>query len=749
MQEFWAHTENPSGKPHLLKDHLREVGKLARQFAERGNPDLAQAAEWAGLLHDLGKYREEFQAYLLGKRQSSHETHHAVYGAALAFKHRNLALAFAIAAHHAGLHDTESLRELLSDARYNFKCLPELQQRFETEVGNLNLGFSDPDFCKDKLRLEMFTRMIFSALVDADFLDTEAHYQLQMRKSFPLEPERLLAQLLAEKNSKSTAGELNALRNRIFQQCLDAAAMRPGFFSLTAPTGGGKTLSGMAFALKHAQLHGLRRVIVVIPYLSIIEQNAAQYRRIFDPDGKGIVIEHHSAVEPRRADPNEERPLNPLERSPLEYASENWDAPIIVTTSVQFIESLFASRTSRCRKLHNIARSVVIFDEVQTLPTHLLNPLLNVLRELQRTYGVSFVFSTATQPAFSKSSSVIEGFAADEITEITEDTGRTFQQLQRVRYRFSSPVETIGWATIAARMVEGKQALCVVNTRRHAFELWSDLHRALPETERDSLFHLSSWMCAQHRFDQLGDDKAMAAQTIRARLKRGAPCRVVSTQLIEAGVDVDFPLVYRALAPLDSIVQAAGRCNREGRLTDESGRPLLGEVMIFIPEENRLPPGIYQTATGITSTLLQQISEQQLATDHQLFERYFTQIYQYADTDAQAIQELRAGFNFRTVAREAKVISDDTRPVIVPYGASSDIIAAIKDKGRENFSKYDLRKLQRYIVNLRAHDFLLLQSLGQIRELFPNWEMYVLAEGLYDKRFGVILNQRSEEDFII
>jgi len=743
MSHYWAHTDNPKGQPHLLKDHLREVGKLARQFAEAGNPDLAEAAEWAGLLHDLGKYRDEFQQYLRDERESSVETHHAIYGAALAFNHRKLALAFAIAAHHAGLHDTEALRELLKGARYDFNCLPELQQRFETEVGKLNLDFPDLEFGKDKLRLEMFTRMIFSALVDADFLDTEIHYQMQTRNSFALEPERMLAQLLAEKNSKPSSGALNALRNRVFQQCLDAAALPPGFFSLTVPTGGGKTLSGMAFALKHAQLHGLRRVIVVIPYLSIIEQNAAQYRRIFDPEDKGIVIEHHSAVKvPDDADEAQRR-------SPLEYAAENWDAPIIVTTSVQFIESLFASRTSRCRKLHNIARSAVIFDEVQTLPTHLLNPLLNVLRELQRTYSVSFVFSTATQPAFRKSGSVVEGFAENEIAEITKDTGETFQQLQRVRYRFSSPMRTMRWSEVAAQMAERKQALCVVNTRRHAFELWNELRRALPEGERDSLFHLSSWMCAQHRFDLLGDDKAIEATTIRARLKRGAPCRVVSTQLIEAGVDVDFPLVYRVLAPLDSIVQAAGRCNREGRLTDESGQAALGEVVIFAPEENRLPPGIYQTATGITNTLLQQIGEQQLATDHQLFERYFTQLYQYADTDAKAIQELRASFNFRTVAREAKVISDDTRPLIAPYGDGPKIIADIRNKGREKFNKRDLRRLQRYIVNLQNRDFLLLRALEQVKELFPNWEMYVLAEGLYDNCFGVILNQRSEEDFII
>ncbi|MBA3356158.1 MAG: hypothetical protein H0U18_09535 [Pyrinomonadaceae bacterium] len=303
-------------------------------------------------------------------------------------------------------------------------------------------------------------------------------------------------------------------------------------------------------------------------------------------------------------------------------------------------------------------------------------------------------------------------------------------------------------------MAESGQALCVVNTRRDAFELWNVLHRNLPESEQHSLFHLSSWMCAQNRFDLLGDERAIDEDTIRALLKRGSPCRVVSTQLIETGVDVDFPRVYRALAPLDSIVQAAGRCNREGRLTDELGQPALGEVILFTPEESRLPPGIYQTATGITSTLLQQINEQQLAADHQLFERYFTQLYQYADTDAKALQELRAGFNFRTVAREAKVITDDTLPVIVPYkdGKKSDgvkLVREIRDKGREKFSKYDLRRLQRYMVNLRSRDFLLLQSLEQVRELFPNWELYVLAEGFYDKRFGVILHQRSEEDFIL
>jgi CRISPR-associated endonuclease/helicase Cas3 len=323
--------------------------------------------------------------------------------------------------------------------------------------------------------------MLFSALVDADFLDTEAHYTGAMRKSVEFRPAELLQWLIAEKESKSQAGELNAIRNRIFQQCLDKAKESPDFFSLTVPTGGGKTLSAMAFALAHAAQHKLRRVIVVIPYLSIIEQNAAQYRHIFDPENQGIVIEHHSAVTVPE-DKNESRPRAPFEKHANEYAAENWDAPVIVTTSVQFIESLFACRTSRCRKLHNIAHSLVIFDEVQTLPSHLLNPLLNVFRDLRDNYGVSFVFSTATQPAFRhRLSSLSEGFKPCEVREITQDIIETFSRLRRVKIHVPKMNEVTGWDSLAQQISERRQSLCVVNVRRHAFELREKLRRVLPD----------------------------------------------------------------------------------------------------------------------------------------------------------------------------------------------------------------------------------------------------------------------------
>jgi CRISPR-associated endonuclease/helicase Cas3 len=663
-------------------------------------------------------------------------------------------LSIAIAGHHAGLHDRSKLQALVNDEKYKaMERLPLLIERFAAEVGPPDEQFAEPQFdLTQKTHAELYIRMLFSTLVDADFLDTEAHYTGALRQSCEFRPDALITRLLAEKATKSSAGELNTLRNCIFQQCLDAAELPPDFFSLTVPTGGGKTLSSMAFALRHAERHGLRRVIVVIPYLSIIEQNAAQYRRIFDPENTGIVIEHHSAV--GVPEDREER-----QRSPLEYAAENWDAPIVVTTSVQFIESLFVNRPSRCRKLHNIARSIVIFDEVQTLPSHLLNPLLNILRELKTHYGISVVFSTATQPAFRRNASTLkEGFAANDIIEITRDTAETLSKLRRVKFRLPSTEEMTNWHTLAEEIAERPQALCVLNVRRHAFELWEALRNVLASDERDTVFHLSSAMCAQHRFDLLGDDRDPAAATIRHRLRTGQPCRVLSTQLIEAGVDVDFPVIWRALGPLDAIVQAAGRCNREGRLQDANGNLALGEVIVFRPVENSLLRGIYSVATGVTETMLARTDAGMLATGHTLFEQYFSQLYQYVPTDYTqtgecSIQEERENLRFREVARKARVIADNTRPVIVPYGEGREHIVEIRTrpqtKGQPRFDKTDLQRLQRFMVNIHQRDFTKLLALGQISPLLPNLELYVLSEGFYHDHLGLLINQRPAEDFLL
>lgn len=753
---YYAHTaeteagERDPNKSHWqpLSEHLRNVADKAREF---GGP-LGPAAKWAGLLHDLGKYREPFQEYLAGKRPGSAETHHAVFGAALAFQREWVGPAFAIAGHHAGLHDVSDLQALVGGEKYDaVNRLVPLVKRFEDELGKISNELAEPEFAKcaeDKAVAEFYVRMLFSCLVDADFLDTEQFSRGQERRSLKLDAALLLERLQAHRGEFDSSGELNALRNRVFEDCLAKAAEPTGFFFLTVPTGGGKTLSGMAFALEHARRHDMERVIVVIPYLSIIEQNAAEYRKVLDPNDEGIVIEHHSAVAPK-GDNDEQG------RSPEELAAENWDAPIIVTTSVQFIESLFANRTSKCRKLHNIANSVVLLDEVQTLPAHLLNPLLHVLRDLKKHYRVSFVFSTATQPAFKRSTSLSNGFDEREVKELVSQPDDLFKKLGRVAYSVRKTESD--WSELAEEWASQhesglKQALGVVNTRKQAAEWWEMLRDSLKEQglSKDrlearlrSVFHLSSAMCAEHRTQVL--------KKVRRRLREGRFCWLVSTQVVEAGVDIDFPLVYRALGPLDSIVQAAGRCNREGRL------PSKGRVVVFRPTDAKLPGGVYRVATDIAARLLDDLATDDWSCEPALFGRYFAELFEYVSTDHDRkrecpIQEDREALRFREVARKAKVITDDTQAVIAPMKQALEEVDAIRERaqtGGPRFTRKDLRDLQRFMVNLHLRDFHALDSMGLLRPLLPGMELRVLDEAAYHEHLGVVIGSRPTEDFLL
>ncbi len=725
-----------------LKDHLRQVADLAKRFA--APLGLVGEAELAGLLHDLGKYRDEFQSYLRGERGSSVETQHAVFGAAWAAEdgRSSLASALAVAGHHAGLHDCGELQGMFAKPVLRMKqTLPDLIARFEAELGPLPPPPSPPPWVKDEFSTEFYARLIFSCLVDADRLDTACWPETPLPDRV-LETEHLLKQThaeRAEKAAKNPDSPLAALRNRIFDTAIERAALPPGFFSLTVPTGGGKTLASMAFALAHAKAHGLRRIIVVIPYLSIIEQNAAEYRRIF---GEEVVLENHSGVRPKDD-------LAEEEKSRLELVSENWDAPVIVTTSVQFLESLFASSPSKCRKLHRIPRSVVIFDEVQTLPAHLLKPTFNVFRELAANYGTSFVFSSATQPAFRKCAALPDGFGPDELREIAPEPDELFRKLRRVNYHLPKAGESLDWPELAARIAATSQALCVVNLTRHAKELWEQLKRALPD---ESPIHLSSAMCPQHRLSLI--------QMIRERLRAGQPCRVVSTQLIEAGVDVDFPVVWRALGPLDSIVQVAGRCNREGRR-------VAGEVHVFRPLDHKLPPGVYRAASdqaAITLAALggDEVASIRLATDPQLFRDYFQNLYQAVNTDyakrgETSIQEDRELLRYREVSRKAKVIADEGQPVIIardnfnrPYAAP--LIEEIRNRqpapGQFRFTRDDLRRLQRFMVNVHSHKFQQLEAMKNIRPLLPNLELYVLDHGFYHPDLGLVIDNLPLDTFL-
>jgi CRISPR-associated endonuclease/helicase Cas3 len=562
-RKYYAHTaEDADGnrdpdesKWQPLAEHLQNVATLAAKFAAPFGAE--KEAHLAGLLHDLGKYRDEFQAYLRGKRASSAETQHAIFGAAWAaaeYRPQLFASKLAIAGHHAGLHNHCDLEGMCCKPSLRIsETIPALIALFEKELGPLPRLPTPPTWVLKSLEIdnahaaEFYTRLIFSCIVDADRLDS-AHWPASPLPDTRFDADTLLAAVHTERSHKAKINPdspLAALRNRIFDTALERAALAPGFFSMTVPTGGGKTLASMAFALAHSRRHGLRRIIVVIPYLSIIEQNAAEYRRIF---GDGIVLENHSGVTPSE-DAEEE------EKSRLELVSENWDAPIIVTTSVQFLESLFAASPVRCRKLHRIPRSVVIFDEVQTLPAHLLAPTFNVLRELAANYETSFVFSSATQPAFRRCPALPDGFLPSELREIAPSPYELFKKLRRVTYRLPSPGETFNWPTLATSLAAPPQVLCVVNLTRHARELWEQLSQHLRQLNDFGLpydeapIHLSSSMCAQHRLDLIA--------RIKERLRLGQPCRVVSTQMIEAEVDVDFPEVWRAIGPLDSIVQVA------------------------------------------------------------------------------------------------------------------------------------------------------------------------------------------------
>lgn len=732
-----------------LQDHLERVARMARDFAAGFHG--GDEAWWAGMVHDLGKCRREFQEYLLGWRDGGPDTYHAPYGAALAFQRNWFAAAFAVAGHHAGLHDLHQLQAMVDDPGYRTEeRLPALEQWLMERFVSIPNGAISPGFLgNDPLTLEYYTRMLFSCLVDADRLDAERHGTGREREVSRLAGAigLLIERVNQERQGKSREGEVNILRHAIFDQCVASAQWERGFFSLTVPTGGGKTLSSMAFALVHAKRHGLDRIIVVIPYLSIIEQNAAEYRRILDPENLGLVVEHHSSTAERTGGNGEGA-------DDLSQAADNWDAPLIVTTSVQFVESLFAAAPGRSRKLHNIANSLVILDEVQTLPAHLLNPLLHVMKELRRNYGVSFLFMTATQPAFRRGFSLSEGFEPGEVQEIIQDTAELFATLKRVDYY---PPETLDWKTLAKRLAGSPQALCVVNVRKHACQLWEALREALAPEEKESVFHLSSSMCAEHRLWILGDSQEPREGSVRHRLRNNLPCRLVATQVVEAGVDIDFPVVYRAMGPLDAIAQAAGRCNREGRLRNAQGRLVRGQVYLFNPAEKGLPPGVYTTATSISVTMLGECLAA-LGQTPDIFTHYFSQLYEVTSTDhvrrgESSIQEDRETFRYREVARKAKVITDAGQPVIVPFGQGGERIHDLRTRKRPpgvpRFDWHDLRRLQRFMVNVRKEEFVKLLHVGMVEPLLPNLELYVLREGSYHQHLGLIFDNRPLEDFIL
>ncbi len=758
-----AHLEGASGKPHELGDHLRDVARMAESFAREVRTDrgpLVGLSAWAGLLHDLGKLRVEFQEYLLGRRESSRDTQHAIFGAAAALKLKLPgAIAFAIAGHHAGLHDFGNLKNNLKQADLDpigqaERLLGLLEAALRGELPEKIAEFSSKQQQRGTSE-DLLTRMLFSCLVDADFLDTERHYQGSERAPLTLDAAGLFSKVdrhVAGLEGQGSDPALIGMRRRIYEACVERADLAPGLFSLTTPTGGGKTLSSLAFALRHAERHGLRRVIVVIPFLSIIEQTARVYRDVLGDD---VVVEHHSAVN-RDRPPTDGSGPEVRRKSSAELAAENWDAPVIVTTSVQFLESLFARSPSRCRKLHNVARSVVILDEAHALPHHLLEPTLDVVRELAEHYETSFVFCSATQPGFGRSNGLPSGFRDGEVRELAPEPKQDFATLGRVRFELPAVTGSEwDWPTLVDHLLGHRQVLTIVNLRRHAVEVFRALEARLPKKGRKGLFHLSSAMCARHRSDKLGNRDDPAPGTIYHALKNDLPCRVVSTQVVEAGVDISFPAVYRALAPLDALIQSAGRCNREGEIPAIDGRPG-GLVVIFKPADPNAGSRPYGAGPMVvTRNILAGISDDpsRLSTDPELYRRFFDERLRFNPSDPArivegqretTIQEDRRALNFEKVAENTKVIEDSGQAVVVPYGRAGDLLAKLR--GKPFLSRDDLRALQPYVVNLRDKD---LKALGDLvrpltaeedgpRELHPS---------AYDDAIGVKVGERPPEDF--
>lgn len=733
MDTIYAHSleDRPESEWEDLLDHLRKVAWLAGDFAAGFG-----AAEWgrlAGLWHDLGKFRPEFQARLRGSRES---VEHAGLGAALAYsKARDigLPLAFAIAGHHAGLADLTlsagaegGPRPLRERLKSNLAVLPAVRHLLPEELTDnplptlpdrLNLARQ-----QDIRSLELWIRFLFSSLVDADFLATEDFYKPDLRRnvlagydsisalsqSLDEHLDRLVAELTEERRSSL----VNRRRADVLAACRAAAGLPPGLFSLTVPTGGGKTLSAMSFALRHADRHGLRRVIVAIPFTSIIEQNARVYR---DALGELNVVEHHSGLDPRAA---EEKYREGEIRRRL--AAENWDAPVIVTTNVQLFESLFAASPSRCRKLHNIARSVLLLDEAQTLPVEYLLPVLELLRELRESYGCTVVLTTATQPALARRDSLPLGL--EGVREIIPEPHALARDLERVRVSWPDPASGIRtYKELAQDLARLDQVLAVVHLRRDA----RTLAELLPAEDR---FHLSALMCPSHRLQVLGE--------VRRRLKQGEPCRLVSTQLIEAGVDVDFPYVYRCLGGLDSLAQAAGRCNREGK-------PERGQVVFFLAETDP-PPGTLRDGLGIVQEMLVKHGGNIDLNRPEVYEDYFRSLYFSKDLDLRGIQPLRQSLSFASVARRFRLITDETLPVVVPFGESGQRLAEIHHRGPDRLL---LRSLQSLVVNIRERDVSLLQAKGALETVVDGiYALTPIYQHLYDSRFGLQVSDDAGPD---
>jgi len=724
--DYYAHITQANGndkeqRVQSLEVHSTHVAELASLFAlEFGCGDIAHVM---GLLHDKGKEQTEWQKYIQGvtgytlkyaKIKSG--PNHAYIGAHIAqILYPQLAplIAQPIAGHHRGLYDyCEYIEETKKDIPKEV-LIPESQSCAMPRQQNLK-----------SYDLHHLVRMLFSCLVDADSLDTEEFMnpeQASLRGTHTTMTELLgkLEEYLSQLKEKSEDTEVNRIRNYVQKQCVKESQGKTGFYSLTVPTGGGKTLASVLWALNHAVKNHLHRIIIAIPYTSIIVQTAATLKSIF---GEENVLEHHSNVNPDDIKDREQR-----ER--MQLATENWDYPIIVTTNVQLFESLFSNKRSDCRKLHNIVKSVLILDEIQTLPLNFYKPIVHTLDTLCRLFGTSFLFTTASQPVLTgriEGTNPSVGFdALNSVHEIIPADAMLHDKLRRVELDINETPKS--YDEIATELAKHQRVLCIVNTRRDAKELYERLPK------EGICLHLSRMMCPAH--------VAATIKHIERSLKENSdsPIRVIATQLVEAGVDIDFPVVYRQEAGLDSILQAAGRCNREGK------NGICTTYVFSLGKEHPLPPGFISQTNNARLNMAGQYDwfapETMIA--------YFKQLHWRIDNfDKQQMQELlyKPACEFEEAANRFHLIDDQTMPVLVNWHDSINLYQRLLSEG----PSYQLMKqMAQFSVNIRKHNFDKLKSIGAIEEPFEN--IYVIANpAFYHDDTGLsIENHWIEETYII
>ena len=692
------------GRTQTILEHLKGTASLCSAFAAAF--DAEAQGQLAGMAHDIGKYSAAFQRRLHG----GPKVDHASAGAFECLKAQQLAAAFAISGHHGGLPDGGGRGDAAGTGTFWGRINRASQGRLEDYHAwqrEFSLPHANtPAFAGTRLEGMFFTRMLFSCLVDADYTDTGAFMDnspyLPASSSSMEELWRRLETYVS--GWFPPKGALNMQRCAILEQCMSAGAQYgPGLFTLTVPTGGGKTVASLSFALAQAKARRMKRIVYVIPYTSIIEQTAQIFREIL---GDENVLEFHSGVQ---FDQQEDDASSP-ETAPLTRSVETWDVPVIVTTAVQFFESLYACRPSKCRKLHNLAQSVLIFDEAQMLPLPYLRPCVWAIAQLVRHYGASAVLCTATQPALDP---IFQEFAPEiPIREICPMAEAHWESFRRVSFQQAG---TLSWMDLAARLQQQEQVLCVVNTRRAAREVFHQLSGS-------GNFHLSTLMYPAHRKRILDE--------IRRRLRDGLPCRVVSTSLIEAGVDVDFPAVYRELSGLDSILQAAGRCNREGKRPPEDSI-----VTIFQGEDP--PPRLFETSIGAGKIVLDHCQD---VSSRAAIHTYFSTLLDLKGAEAQDAHHIlplmeSEFFPFRTVAERFHLIESPTTTVYLPLEEGAGLVELLRSG---QYSRTLYRRLGQYGVSVYPQHLAALEQAGALEHL-EDGSVVLRDIGLYTQTTGLTL----------